>query len=48
MGAYFGVPAGGKSFKIMAIDIHTIRDRKAITAHHVEDWASAVRQLSAR
>lgn len=45
-GPFFGVPVGGRSFKIMAI--HTIKDGKAITAHHVEDWASAVRQLSAR
>ncbi|MBV5345053.1 MAG: ester cyclase [Rhodoferax sp.] len=45
---FFGVPTSGKSFKIMTIDIHTIKDRKAITAHHVEDWASALRQLSAK
>ena len=44
----FGVPVGGKSFKIMTIDIHTIKDGKAITAHHVEDWAGAIRQLSAK
>jgi predicted ester cyclase len=46
--AFFGVPASGKSFKIMTLDIHTIKDGKAITAHHVEDWASALRQLSAK
>ena len=45
---FFGVPPSGKSFKIMAIDIHTIKDGKALTAHHVEDWASALRQLSAK
>ncbi len=45
-GTFFGVPASGKGFKIMTIDIHTIKDGKAITAHHVEDWASAIRQLS--
>ncbi len=42
---FFGVPVGGKSFKIMTIDIHTIKDGKAITAYHVEDWASALGQL---
>lgn len=42
---FFGVPPAGKSFKIMTIDIHTIKDGKAITAHHVEDWASALGQL---
>lgn len=47
-GPFFGVPVGGKSFKIMTIDIHTIKDGKAIAAHHVEDWASALRQLSAK
>ncbi len=48
VGLFFGVPPSGKSFKIMTIDIHTITDGKAITAHHVEDWASALRQLSAK
>ena len=48
VGPFFGVAAAGKSFKIMTIDIHTIKDGKAITAHHVEDWASALRQLSAK
>ena len=47
-GPFFGVPVGGKSFKIMTIDIHTIKDGKALAAHHVEDWASALRQLSAK
>ena len=42
---FFGVPPSGKSFKIMTIDIHTIKDGKAIAAHHVEDWASAMGQL---
>jgi len=45
---FFGVPPSGKSFKIMTIDIHTIKDGKAITAHHVEDWAGAIRQLTAK
>ena len=45
---FFGVPPSGKSFKIMTIDIHTIKDGKAITAHHVEDWAGALRQLSTK
>ncbi len=48
VGPFFGVPPSGKSFRIMTIDIHTIKDGKAITAHHVEDWASALRQLSAK
>jgi hypothetical protein len=30
----------------MTIDIHTVMDGKLVAAHHVEDWASAIRQLS--
>lgn len=48
VGPFFGVQPTGKSFRIMTIDIHTIKDGKAITAHHVEDWAGALRQLQAK
>lgn len=45
-GQFMGMPVtGNKSFSIMAIDIHTIVDGKATVAHHVEDWAAALRQL---
>ena len=47
-GPFFGVPHGGRSFSVMTIDIHTVKDGRLATAHHVEDWASAIRQLSAR
>jgi predicted ester cyclase len=47
-GPFFGVPPGGKSFNIMSIDIHTVRDGKLVAAHHVEDWAGAIRQLTAK
>lgn len=47
-GPFFGVPHGGKGFKIMSIDIHTVKDGKLVTAYHVEDWATAMRQLSAK
>lgn len=43
---FFGVPHGGKSFKIMSIDIHTITDGKVKRSYHIEDWAGAMRQLS--
>lgn len=47
-GQFMGMPVGGdKSFSIMTIDIHTIENGKAVAAHHVEDWASAMRQLKA-
>lgn len=48
VGDFMGVPPGGKTFRIMTIDIHTVADGKLITAHHVEDWAGAIRQLSAK
>ena len=47
-GPFFGVPLGGKSFQIMTIDVHTVSDGKLVTAHHVEDWAGAIRQLTAK
>ena len=46
-GTFMGVPGGGRSFRIMSVDVHTIRDGKMIQAYHVEDWMGAVRQLSA-
>jgi len=45
-GPFMGVPPGGKSFRIMSIDVHTIKDGKLVRAYHVEDWMGAVRQLS--
>lgn len=47
-GAFMGVPHGGKSFRIMSIDIHTVENGKLTLAYHVEDWMSAVRQLSSK
>ncbi len=47
-GDFFGVPHSGRSFKIMTIDIHTVKDGKLVVAHHVEDWASALRQLAGK
>ncbi len=44
-GPFFGVDGKGKSFEIMSIDIHTIKDGKIVRTYHVEDWASAIRQL---
>ncbi|MBI5513578.1 MAG: ester cyclase [Deltaproteobacteria bacterium] len=47
-GELFGVPHGGRSFRITAIDIHTVAEGKLVRAWHVEDWASALKQLSGR
>ena len=44
-GDFMGVPHGGRRFAIMTIDIHTVKDGQLVAAHHVEDWASALRQL---
>ena len=46
-GNFMGVAGGGKSFRIMSIDVHTIKDGKMIRAYHVEDWMGATRQLAA-
>lgn len=46
---FMGVPHGGKIFKIMAIDIHTIENGKMVgKTYHIEDWMGATRQLRAK
>jgi ketosteroid isomerase-like protein len=47
-GDLFGVPHSGKSFRIMAIDIQTIRDGKMARTYHLENWLSALGQLRAK
>jgi steroid delta-isomerase-like uncharacterized protein len=47
-GELFGVPHSGKSFRIMAVDIQTIRDGKIARTFHMENWLSAIGQLRAR
>ncbi len=42
---FLGVEPAGKSFDIMSIDIHTVRNGKIVESYHVEDWAGAIRQL---
>jgi len=44
-GPLFGVDGGGKSFDAMSIDIHTVENGMIVKTHHVEDWASVLRQL---
>ena len=36
---------GSRSFRIDTIDIHTIAKERIVEVHHLEDWASALRQL---
>jgi ketosteroid isomerase-like protein len=47
-GNLFGAPHTGKSFRIMAIDIQTIRDGKIARTYHLENWLSALGQLRAK
>ena len=46
-GALFGAPHTGKSFRIMAVDIQTVQDRKISKTYHMENWLSALGQLRA-
>lgn len=46
-GPFFGVDGKGKSFTIMSIDIHEVSNGQIVKVYHVEDWATALRQLSA-
>ena len=47
-GELFGVPHTGKSFKIMTVDIQTIKDGKIAKTYHMENWLSAMGQLRAK
>jgi ketosteroid isomerase-like protein len=47
-GELFGVPHTGKSFRMMAIDIQTIREGKIAKTYHMENWLSALGQLRAK
>ncbi|MEM8486163.1 MAG: nuclear transport factor 2 family protein [Bacteroidota bacterium] len=45
-GDFMGVPTdGSKSFKILTIDMHTMKDGQFVSTHHVEDWVTAMQQL---
>ncbi|MBI1397217.1 MAG: polyketide cyclase [Betaproteobacteria bacterium] len=47
VGPFLGIePATGKRFEIMSIDILTVEDGKVVHSYHVEDWATAIRQLT--
>ncbi|MEM0949744.1 MAG: ester cyclase [Pseudomonadota bacterium] len=47
-GPFLGVdPATGNSFEIMSIDIVTVEDGVITHIYHLEDWTSAVAQLTA-
>ena len=45
-GNFMGTPTdGSKTLSIMTMDMHTMKDGKFISTHHVEDWATAMGQL---
>lgn len=44
-GDFMGTPHRGRTFSIMTLDVHTVAGGKLVRAHHVEDWAGALRQL---
>lgn len=48
-GDFMGLPTNGrKSFSIMTIDIHTIENGQVVEVYHLEDWSTAIGQLSAK
>jgi hypothetical protein len=44
-GELFGVPHTGKSFRMMAIDMQTIKNGKIAKTYHIENWLSALNQM---
>lgn len=45
-GNFMGVGCdGSKSFKIDTTDIHEIENGQIVRVHHLEDWATAIKQL---
>lgn len=47
-GMFMGMDLPGtKSFKMDTIDIHEVKDGKIARVHHLEDWATAMKQLNA-
>ena len=45
-GNFMGIELdGSKSFKIDTTDIHEIENGQIVRVHHLEDWATAMKQL---
>lgn len=48
-GNFMGMELDGtRSFRIDTTDIHEVVDGQIARVHHLEDWATAIRQLSGR
>lgn len=47
VGPFLGVdPATGKSFEIMSIDVHRVEDGLLKESYHIEEWLTAISQLT--
>ena len=45
-GPFMGLETDGtRAFRIDTIDIHEVRDGRVARVYHLEDWATAIRQL---
>ena len=45
-GSFMGLECdGSRSFKIDTTDIHQVENGQIVQVHHLEDWATAMRQL---
>jgi len=42
----FMVPHSGRRFHIMTIDLHRVENGKIVELHHLEDWGTAIKQLT--
>jgi len=45
-GEFWGAKPTGKSFKTMALDIFTVKNDKLASCYHVENWMTALQQMS--
>lgn len=43
----FAVPATGRSFRTISIDMFTVEHGKLSSAYHVENWSAAIEQIKA-
>jgi predicted ester cyclase len=44
-GTFWGAKPTGKGFRIMSIDLFTVKNGKLASAYHVENWITALRQI---
>jgi len=42
----WGAQPTGKGFKTMAVDVFTVKNDKLASAYHVENWITALKQIS--